>query len=408
MTVPDVPQTKLLKYDELSTEQIELIKRTFAKGASDDELKLFIAVCNSTGLSPFNRQIYAIKRRSQEKGQWVETMTYQVGIEGFRLMAQRSRAKGGPVYQGQTEPQWCAKDGNWVGLWTSDDPPFAARVGVYVEDFREPIYAIAEWKRLVQTKQDGNPNIFWDKGGPFQLAKCAEAAALRKAIGHDLSGVYLEEEIYAIPEEKDITPPMTVEDHKKALLPPAGPKATLATTEGAKDATKQPVQEPGKIQGQREETQSSKKGPNEGTSGSPKEGSVQGLREDVPPVHHGLRPSEREEKREETKDDGATTGSGAISRGRESGSGEVRDSVRELPQRTDPSTRVLPKGERIISPERRQKVIEHLQTIGLVDMPPPEMTEIEANMVLGCKSKKVAGNLLDKMAISKDTQGKMV
>ena len=220
MTLPAVSVPKPIKYQELSEEQRDLIKRTIAKGASDDELMLFIAVCNSTGLNPFNRQIYAIKRRSQEAGQWVETMTYQVGIEGFRLMAQRSKAKGGPVYQGQTEPQWCANDGNWIDLWTSADPPFAAKVGVYVEGFREPIYAIAEYKRLVQTKQGGGPNIFWEKGPAFQLAKCAEAAALRKAIGNDLSGVYLEEEIYATPEEKDITPPMTIEDHKKALAPP--------------------------------------------------------------------------------------------------------------------------------------------------------------------------------------------
>ena len=223
MTLPAVSPTKIMKYEDLTPDQVELIKRTIAKGATDDELKLFIAVCNSTGLNPFNRQIYAIKRRSQEKGQWVETMTYQVGIEGFRLMAQRSKGKGGPVYQGQTEPVWCNKDGNWVDLWTSSDPPFAAKVGVYVEGFREPIFAIAEYKRLVQTKQDGTPNIFWDKGPAFQLAKCAEAAALRKAIGHDLSGVYLEEEIYATPEEKDITPPMSIEQAQAALAPPSPP-----------------------------------------------------------------------------------------------------------------------------------------------------------------------------------------
>ena len=60
-----------------------------------------------------------------------------------------------------------------------------------------------------------------------------------------------------------------------------------------------------------------------------------------------------------------------------------------------------------MSPERRQEVITHLQSIGLVDMPPPEMTEIEASWLLATKNKKVAGGLLDKMAMSRDTQGKL-
>lgn len=212
-------------------EQIELIKRTIAKGATDDELQLFLHQCERTGLDPFARQIYFIKRRQYDSTTraYVEIGQTQVSIDGFRLIAERSEK-----YAGQKPVQWCGADGNWVEVWTEKGPPVAARVGILRRDFDEPLFAVGRFDAYKQTTRDGGLNSMWAKMGAEQLAKCTEALALRKAFPQELSGLYTSDEMAQadnVPEKEEAEPERaSTTSTRKKTEPAVKPEAKTSWT----------------------------------------------------------------------------------------------------------------------------------------------------------------------------------
>jgi phage recombination protein Bet len=156
---------------EFKPDQVQLIKNTIAKDATDDELKLFLYQCQRTGLDPMTRQIYFMKRSGK--------VTIQTSIDGFRVIAERSGD-----YAGQDEPQFIKDEGDLYCKVTvyrfRGETRYPAAVGV------------AYWKEYCPPN---GQDFMWKKMPHTMLSKVAEALALRKAYPQDLSGLYTGDEM---------------------------------------------------------------------------------------------------------------------------------------------------------------------------------------------------------------------
>jgi phage recombination protein Bet len=156
-------------------EQTQLIATTIAPGCSSDELRLFAYACQRTGLDPFSKQIYAIKRGGK--------MTIQAGIDGLRAIAERTGELDG------SHTEWCGDDGQWSDVWLSAKPPAAAKTTIWRKGSSHPFTGVARFA-------DYNAGQgLWSKMPAAMIAKCSEALALRKAFPANLSGVYSTDEM---------------------------------------------------------------------------------------------------------------------------------------------------------------------------------------------------------------------
>jgi hypothetical protein len=123
-------------------------------------------------------------------------MSIQTGIDGYRLIAERTGK-----YSPGKEPVFQYDQNNKLRSATA----FVKKMtddGTWHE-----VAATAFFHEYCQKKKDGSPTQFWLNMGHTMIAKCAEALALRKAFPGDLSGVYTEDEMKQAEVEVNDCPP---------------------------------------------------------------------------------------------------------------------------------------------------------------------------------------------------------
>jgi len=156
---------------DVTSEQLELVRRTVAAGATDAELKLFLFDCQRRGVHPLDKLLHFTKRGGK--------YTPVTSIDFMRSQAAMSGEMAGsddPDFH-DTEP---------------GDVNFHASVTVYrmTQGQRFGYSATARWAEYCP---DNAP--MWRRMPHTMLGKCAEALALRKAFPQQLAGLYSREEM---------------------------------------------------------------------------------------------------------------------------------------------------------------------------------------------------------------------
>ncbi|WP_316749265.1 recombinase RecT [Streptomyces herbicida] len=196
----DAPVTWLaIREDQKAFEdqQLRALRAAFPDlaEASPAQLGIFFHYCKASGLDPFGRQIYMIKRKSRGEIRW----TIQTGIDGYRLIARRAADRAGQSIAYE-DFVWYDAEGGEHTVWLRDEPPAACRVVVWRGDSRFP--AVAHWREYAPKVWDYEAQEYklgglWPQMPASQLSKVAEALALRRACPADLSGLHVDEEMHA-------------------------------------------------------------------------------------------------------------------------------------------------------------------------------------------------------------------
>jgi len=161
--------------NQLTSSQIlaglNTVRSVLAPDLTAEELKLFAIVSSRSGLDPFAKQIYAVKRQGR--------VTFQTGIDGYRSIAARTG-----LYDGQDEPEYGPVCG--CGDKRPEGHPESATVRVYRKGVGRAIAATAFWHEYKPEQgQSGRQDAMWVRMPRVMIAKVAEALALRKAFPYD-------------------------------------------------------------------------------------------------------------------------------------------------------------------------------------------------------------------------------
>lgn len=198
----ELEKVKEGNYPSFDREHLELIKKNYAKGATDEEFKIFIHQCKKSGLDPVAKQIYFIK--------FGDKLSIFSSIDGRRLTAHRTK-------------QYLGEETHFE--YRGNDPAPKNLVAAVVKVRKKvgsDVAVFTGYARLDEYMPKGRNPGQWAEKPHTMLAKVAESIALRKAFPAELSGIYEEEEFTEEkPEEKEEPQRLEITVHaSKEASPP--------------------------------------------------------------------------------------------------------------------------------------------------------------------------------------------
>lgn len=161
-------------------ELIRVLKSSLYPGAADESIKLVLGYCRASGLDPMQKPVHIVPMWDGKTQQMRDVVMPGIGL--YRTQAARSGE-----YAGITEPEFGPDVTELIGGVETTYPQWC-RVTV---KRKLPDGTLAEFTSVERWKENyavkgGNeksiaPNAMWAKRPYGQLAKCAQAQALRMA-----------------------------------------------------------------------------------------------------------------------------------------------------------------------------------------------------------------------------------
>lgn len=161
-------------------ELLKVLQSSLYPGAAPESIKMVLGYCKAAGLDPMQKPVHIVPMWDGKAGQMRDVV--MPGVNLYRTQAARSgecagvtepefgpdvtEAIGGATI---TFPQWCR-------VTVSRRLPTGEIVGFTAREFWKENYAVKGGK-----EKSIAPNAMWTKRPYGQIAKCAEAQALRKA-----------------------------------------------------------------------------------------------------------------------------------------------------------------------------------------------------------------------------------
>jgi phage recombination protein Bet len=204
------PQIGTLARRQYAREQIDLIKNTVAKGATDAELDLFLELCARYQLDPFAGQVWCARMRNEDGGERGQMVT-MVGRDGMLVIARRfDDFEGvlGDVVREHDDFRVVQRDDNVIVTHGYGKPSERGEiVGAWAKVTRrdeKPTYFFAPFEEYAPPRDTKRwKKTPWSSNTSAMILKCAQSTALRFA--YSITGLVGAEEISRHLDPGDVT-----------------------------------------------------------------------------------------------------------------------------------------------------------------------------------------------------------
>jgi len=217
------------------TEVLSILRTSLYPGASDDSINMVLSYCKAAGLDVMQKPVHIVPMYDSKSGGMRDVIMPGVGL--YRTQAARTGE-----YAGVSEPQFgpmidtvfaSEQDGKRVKPEMSISYPEWCKVTVrrlLANGMLAEFTATEYWLENFATagKWSKQPNNMWSKRPRGQIAKCAEAQALRKAfpeLGAQPTADEMEGK--SIDTANDITPTISRSEEAEAKAKKPYPQASF-------------------------------------------------------------------------------------------------------------------------------------------------------------------------------------